>query len=119
MTSTISDGATSITPLQVTDYKSTRQSRNILHDVQGKAFPDATAMPAGPRTGTLTFLFGNEADALRCEIMHTGTAVLTFTDSDVSSAGMTYLADGSINRILDPQTRALWLVEVAFQEVQL
>jgi hypothetical protein len=104
-------------PLVVEGYQSARQSRHVFNDVLGRAFPDVTLAPAGPRRGTLTMLFGSEAEALACEQMHTGTSVLTFADSDLPTAGMTYVADGSITRRLEPSTLVLWSVSVDFQEV--
>lgn len=117
MSSSISDGTTSVLPLVVDGYESTRQSQNVFNNVIGRSLPDVFLNPASPRTGTLTMLFATEADALACEALHTGTALLTFSDSDLPSATMTYVADGSITRRLDPESRALWLVTVDFREV--
>ena len=106
-------------PLLVDGYESTRSSNHVFNSVLGRAFPDVTLAPASPRRGRLTALFDNESDAVLCEQMHTGTAVLTFADSDIPSAAMTYVADGSITRSLDPQSRTLWIVGIDFQEVEL
>lgn len=105
-------------PLQVLGYESQRASANVFHDVIGRANPDVTLRPAGLRTGTLTYLFGSEVDALECERMHSGTGVLTLDDPDLPTIAMPYVADGAITRQLDSETRRLWLVGVAYREVR-
>lgn len=105
-------------PLQVLGYESQRASANVFHDVIGRPNPDVTLRPAGPRTGTLSFLFASEADAAECERMHAGTSVLTIDDPELPTIAMPYVADGAISRQLDSDTRALWVVGVAFREVR-
>lgn len=105
-------------PLQVLGYESQRASANVFHDVIGRSNPDATLRPAGLRTGTLSYLFDSESMAAECERMHAGTAVLSLDDPELPTIAMQYVADGSITRQLDSDTRALWLVGVAFREVR-
>lgn len=115
---TVTDGATTITPLLVLGYASKRESRNVVHQVIGRTGDDVTLRPASLRTGTLTMLFANEADALACEQMHAAGAVFTLVDDDLSSTTMLYILAGSLPRVLDDQTRRRWTVAVDFQEVQ-
>ena len=118
MTTTISDGTTAVTPVLTLGYASNRDSRNVFHDVIGRADQDVTLYPAGLRSGTLTFLFDNETDALTCENLHSAAAVFTITDTDRPSIAMTYAVKGKIPRTLDDGTREMWTVAVDFQEVQ-
>lgn len=104
-------------PLVVVGYDSARAGRNVFNPVLGRGYPDVTLQPATPRTGTLTFLFTSEADAAECERMHRGTDLLTLTDSDLSTIGMTYVLDGNLRRQLDPETLSVWTVAVDYQEV--
>lgn len=104
-------------PALVVGYDSARAGRNVFNPVLGRGYPDVTLQPATPRTGTLTFLFTSEADAAECERMHRGIDLLTLTDSDLSTIGMTYVLDGNLRRQLDPETLSVWTVAVDYQEV--
>lgn len=115
---TISDGTTTITPVLTLGYESSRDSRNIFHDVIGRDYPDVTLRAASLRHGTLTYLFETEADSLACEQLHRADSTFTVTDDDRDSIGMAYVVSGSITRTLDDDTRDLWTVAVDFQEIQ-
>ena len=117
MASTIGDGTTTSTPVLVIGYESKRASRNVLHEVIGRPDPDVTLRPASLRTGTLTMLYATEAAAAACETMHQAAVVLTITDDDLATAGMSYVVSGSITRALT-DSRKLWTVAVDYQEVQ-
>jgi hypothetical protein len=119
VSSIITDGATVTQPLTVDGYQSARQSRHVFNTVIGRAYPDVTLAPATQRRGTLRLVYTTEAAAAACERIHAGTAILTFTDSDLPTAGMTYVVDGSITRQLDPESRFLWTVTIDYQEVTL
>ena len=106
------------TPILVDGYQSTRQSAHVVNPVIGSIWPDVALYPAGPRTGTLTLLYASEAEAVEAERMHAGATVLAFADTDVPTAAMRYVLDANLSRQLDPESRALWLVTVDFQEVQ-
>lgn len=108
----------SSSPLLVMGYDSARASQHVFNTVLGRNYPDVTLMPAGLRSGMLTFLFASEADAAECERMHAGSDLLTLADSDLTTVGMTYVASGNIRRQLDPESRVYWTVAVDFQEVQ-
>lgn len=119
-TEVISDGTTAQTaPLLTSGYQSSRQSRTVVHEVLGRSYPDITQFPMSLRSGNLTLVYDNEADSVECERMHTGGYVMTYSDSDLQSASMNYVVNGALTRELDPQTRTVWLVTVAYQEVTL
>jgi hypothetical protein len=117
MASTITQGDTTITPALVLGYDSSRTSGNIVHWILGRPDPDITLRPARLRNGTLKLLFRTEAAAAACLSLHSGTGVFTLADPDVSSVGMRYAVDGSIDISLDPQTLEMWVVSVAYQEI--
>lgn len=104
-------------PLLVMGYDSARSSQNVFNPILGRSNPDVTLFPATPRTGTLLYLFASEQDAAECERMHLGTDLLTLTDSDLQTVGMTYALDGNLRRQLDAESRTYWTVSVDFQEV--
>ncbi|NRD25847.1 hypothetical protein [Frigoribacterium sp. VKM Ac-2836] len=117
MSSSISSDYGSVVPLLVTGYESNRNTRNIFHQVLGGG-EDVTLQPASLRRGRLSCLFASEQDAVDCELMHAGTYVLSFADSDLPLASMRYVPDGSIVRRLDQETY-LWTVDIDYQEVEL
>lgn len=114
---TISDGTTTITPLLVTGYESTRQSRNVIHDIIGREDPEVTLRVAGLRTGTLEMLVSTLANALALEALHTPGVVMTLADVDLPGLNMDYVTSGDIGVQLDDETRDRWLVTVDYQEV--
>jgi hypothetical protein len=116
--STISDGTTTITPLLVLSPETSRDSRNVSHDVIGRDYPDVTLYPASLRTGTITFLCADEDASVEIENLHKAAAVITYVSSDNASMSMTYVPSGKIARTLDTGTLTRWLVAVDFQEVQ-
>jgi hypothetical protein len=117
MASTITQRGTTITPLLVTGYDTSRDSANIVHWIIGREDPDVTLRRAKLRRGTLNMLFATEAQAASCENVHTDPEVFVFADTDLPSIGMRYVVNGPITRGLDPETRELWLVTVAYQEI--
>jgi hypothetical protein len=114
---TLSDGVTTVTPILVDGYTSTRESGNVVHTIIASASPEVTLRAARLRTGTLVLLFATQAEALAAEALHALPVVLTLADPDVSGINMSYVAHGTIVVELDDQTRELWTVSVDFQEV--
>jgi hypothetical protein len=113
---TISDGTTTLTPLLVLTPETTRDSRNVSHDVIGRDYPDVTLFPASLRKGTITFLCADEASSAAVENLHKAATVITYS-ADLDSLSMTYVLSGTATRTLDPDTLRRWLVAVEFQEV--
>lgn len=117
MTVTITDGVSTSTPFTMQGYSSTRVSQNVFHPVIGRADDDVTLRPAGLRSGTVTFLFDNEADAAACGTLHAGAAILTLADDELATVGMTYVVSGNTVQTLNNDTLTVWLVAADFQEV--
>lgn len=117
MATTITTGSTTITPLLVTGWQASQESRNIVHTIIGRSSPDVTLKTANMRTGTLEMLFGTAADADEARTLHVEAAVFTLTSSELSQVNMAYVVAGSISSILEDETRRLWTISVDFQEV--
>jgi hypothetical protein len=116
MSSTVSDGTTTITPWFVKGYQAAQPGRNVFHDVIGKTSQDVTLFAPKLRSGTLSFYFQTAPEADACRVLHNQAALFTFTDEDVAAAAMTYAVDSSgVQVSLDDST--LWVCDVAFQEV--
>lgn len=118
MAETITSGATTITPELVDGYRSERESGNVIHQAaDNPSRVDVTLRPAGLRSGTLRLLFLTLTEALEAEAVHAAAGVLALTSTDHPGLNMSYVVNGTISVELDDDSRALWLVEVQFQEV--
>lgn len=119
MTTTItrvSDSATT-TPDLVLGYETSRQSRNIVHELIGGGI-SITLVPASPRSGALQLFYIAEADAWASMALHATADSFTLADTDIPDVGMTYVLSGSVDIALDEQTRAQWVVTVNYQEIE-
>lgn len=117
MSTTITDGTTTVEPVLVTGWESERETRNVLHPIINRNDHEVTLRPAVPRSGTLELLFETLADAVEAEVMHAQAKEFTLTDSDHAALAMTYVAHGRIRLALDEDTRDAWTLSVGFQEV--
>ncbi|WNM25245.1 hypothetical protein [Demequina capsici] len=117
MSTTVTDGVTTLTPILVTGWSSTRLARNVLHDIVGTEWPEVTLRPAAPRSGTLQLLCATLADGVAMEAFHAQAKVLTLADPESAPLGMNYVASGRIDLDIDEDTRDKWIVSVEFKEV--
>lgn len=116
MTTTITRGATVITPRLVIGYTSTRDSKNVIHDLWGTSAPAVSLGPLGTRSGTLEMLFLTEAESVAAESAHALSGSFLLADTDRPSVGMTYVVAGRVTRSLDASTGTRWLLSVDFRE---
>lgn len=116
MPATIAHAGVTIRPELVLGLEDESESRNIFHKLL-TGDEDLTTRPAGPRSGTLGFLFPDEASATEAFQLHrlAGTFVLVYPERP--SWNMTYAPDGRISRKLDPETLTRWMLAVPFREV--
>lgn len=117
MTTVLSNGDLSSTPIQVLGYTSTRQTGNTLHPILDRVDHDVSLKAAGLRSGTLTFGYSEYLAAIICESLHAAIGVVTLTDDTVPGISMTYVTSGAITVQLEDETRALWTVAIDFQEI--
>lgn len=115
--STITSGATTITPQLVTGYQSSRASGTIIHEIPGATTPSATLAVAASRTGTLTCLFLTGTAAAALENLLKTAAVFAFADTDIPTANMNFVVVGTVDRVLEDTTRRLWTVAFGYREV--
>lgn len=109
-----SDSATA-TPILVTGYDARREGRNVTHDMLDGTIV-VTLIDPRPRSGTLSLLFSDEADANAAMLLHATSDTYTLAVSERPTLDMTYVA-GGLGISLEDQTRDLWLVTVDFQEI--
>jgi hypothetical protein len=118
MTTTITDGSTSVVPLLVLTAGHTRTVRTITHDTLGeRTDPDVTLRPATTRHGTLELFFDNQTDALTADALHRTAVVLTLTDSVDSTKNMSYVSTGGDMETRREVPHDRWLVTVPYREV--
>jgi hypothetical protein len=114
---TISDGTTTLTPMLVLGWSTSREARTVVHRLIGQAAPDVTLRPHALRSGSLRILCADMAEALAMEALHAAGVVLTLDDDDVSAVAMSYVVSGALSVDLDPATLARWVVTADFTEV--
>jgi hypothetical protein len=107
-------------PKIVMNYVSTRESRNIYHEIIGRSYPAVTTRPAQSRTGTLEFLFETEADSVIGENIHNAGTIVRLRHEGNAQRNMNldYMVNGSVTRSLEPETRRLWTLTVNYREVR-
>lgn len=117
MSTTISDGTTTLTPILVDGYESKRESMTIVHTIIGSPEPAVTLRPASMRSGTLSVVVGaSRSLALQFEAMLGAGRVCTIADTTVDVA-MSFVVVDELTVALDDTTRSVWVVSFDFQEV--
>ncbi len=120
MTTTISNGTTTVTLLTLGTLSLDQAAGNITHVIIGVAATATTLRPAGLRKGTFEAVIGqNAALAKTLSDMLAAAASFTLADTTVSSIGMTFVVPqgGNIELALDDDTRTVWSVTFDFQEI--
>lgn len=114
--STITTDSLTITPTLVSDYDSSREGRNVIHQIIGRADPDVTLRPASLRTGRLEAIFADEAASLAAAAALATTETATLSDP-ATSVNMTFvLGPSGVQRMPDP-SRTVWVLTIDYVEV--
>jgi hypothetical protein len=118
MATTITAGSLSFTPDLFTGWQATQESRNVIHAIIGRTYPDVTLKPAQVRTGTLEMFFavGSESFAAR-SILASGAVFTITSDETPWIDGLTFVLSGSILSALNDDSRSSWMLSADFQEV--
>jgi hypothetical protein len=103
-------------PLLIDGWQESVDTRNVLNPVVGGGV-DYTLYPASLRSGQFVAVFDDEDAAAELLRMHQRPARFTLQDADRPSVAMLYIADGTVTRALDDESRDYWLVTIPFQEV--
>lgn len=116
MSTTISYGSESFTPVTVDGWAQESESRTIVHELISGDI-EVTHAPGGPRTFTMQLVFPVEADAAGCAELHRTAPYLDLvTDERVLPNGR-YVVTGRVGVELDDETRDVWVVTVDATEV--
>lgn len=116
ITGVISGSTVTITPTQITGYASSRPSKNIVHTIPDSDDVVVTLGDAGPRTGSLTLLFDDEADAATAEGILQVSQVFTLADSVTTTVGMKFVVTDTLTRQVASDGTYAWTVTFGFQE---
>lgn len=109
---TISNGVDDFTPLAVTDYEASSDTRNVFHSPNW-----VTIDGEGPRSGILPCVFATlTAAAAAWEIM-AGSTEFTFADPDLPALDMTFVRDGEMTLRIHPELRSHWILQIGYREV--
>ncbi len=122
MTTTITGGPTLIVPIILTDLSETREGGSLVHRVLGRVDPDVTLRPAGLRSGRIELGFaGADAEsASQSAVASLSTAsVFTLVDTERATFDMRFIVPegGRIERPIESETRAAFVVAFDYQEV--
>lgn len=111
----LTDGIETVSPLLWLDYKSTRPSNTIVHELAngGTAL---TVRDAGARSCTLVLLFTDEDESAACEAMLARKGVQEITETGRATASMSYAVTGTISREYDAD-HEVWIVSADVIEV--
>ncbi len=118
MTTTITNGTTTITPILMDGFEDSAESQTLVHRIIGRSDPDVTFRAATMGAGRASFVFGSDAAAAlaaRDALREPGT--WTLADTDRPEVGMSFVVQGQITRTLDPETRDVWLVGFDWEAV--
>jgi hypothetical protein len=117
MTTTITDSISSFSPDLVMEYSTEKQSRNVIHNVIGKAEPDVTLELDGLRIGTLRLFFESKENAWVAYEALGQVATWELTDTDTPEINMNFVREGRMTMTLDSVSRRRWIIEMDYQEV--
>lgn len=117
MSTTITDGTTSVTPVLVVAYEHSRSPRTIVHEVIGRPDPDVTLRAATSRSGALRAVLTDPDDVTALDAMLARPTVLSVSSTDEPRLnGLTFVvADREVLVRLEGQ--ATWVVEWPYREV--
>lgn len=113
MSTTITHGATTVTPEQVTQWREEITTGNRVHTLLNQSI-EITHRPASPRKFELRMLFLTESDAQECAALHRTAPFFDLVNDDFTSLPSRYAVDqdGNVTVELDERTRAGWWVTV-------
>lgn len=115
-----------IQPRSLTEYRTRRESGNIVHPILGKPYPDITLRPAAARSGSIEMRLPVEASgwgrrgtwAEECLARGEVCSIInTLTSSLKNEVWMFFVVTGDISKELDP-TKTEWVVKFDFQEIE-
>lgn len=119
MPTTITTGASTITPTLVLGYSADREAQTIVHEILGSASPDVTLRPGKLRSGRLELGFQgatSQANSKTAADLLSGAATFNLVSTDLTTIPMPFVVQGTVTRELEDASRNAWIVSFDFQE---
>lgn len=117
MTTTITDGTTTITPDLVLGWSSDSSTANISHKLAVSRSISVTLVGDGKRTGSMKLFFWTAADCAAARSFFSTASVFTLASGDITQIGMHFVRAGTMSDSLNDATLSGWTLTVGFQEV--
>jgi len=114
-TITATNGTGSTSPVAVSNYSISMQSRTVYHDTLDGGLGQSW-VPPRPGSGTLTLTYLTEADANAARLLHTLSPTYAWATDALTTVAMTYGVDGSVDLSYDAAAR-VWTLTVGYQVV--
>lgn len=116
MTTTITDGTTTTTPVLVLSLEVGSDGGTVVHTPLAGGAPDVTLRASTLRTGTLELLYANLTAALAAYELHERLVPLALTDDVQTWRSMRYVRVGRL-ALREEAGVDVWIVSCGFQEV--
>jgi len=116
MSATITGSGETIRPDLVMEYRTERVSRNVYHQVIGKAEQDVSLEVDGKRYGNLRLFFSSKVEAFAAYAALALGLPYEFADSELPEVGMRFARDGRMTLELT-ENRRHWIIEMEYREV--
>lgn len=120
MATIFTTGTNTITPTIVLKFESSRETQSNVHPIIGRSNPDVTLRPGALRTGSFELGFAgptSESDSLNAENLLSGASVFTVLSDERTTAQLSFVVTGSVQRVLEDESRDAWIVTFSWQEV--
>lgn len=114
MPSILTRGATTVTPIALSDYTSDQEGGTILHPILGRTNPDVTHRPAGMRTGSFALSFATEAASNTARVALAEAGGWQLTSAERPTVNMRFI----VRRVSRPiLLTGEWQVTVGYEEI--
>lgn len=116
-TTTVTTPAGSFSPVLWMEYQSTTEQASAVHETSTGEVVVVHGPRRRSRASRLALLFDVEVAAKACEQAHLAGGLYSISDPTRPTLGMQYVVTGAVTCSLDPESAALWIVEIDAQEV--
>lgn len=118
-TITVQDGTGDTTqPILITGWAPDAESGNVVHRLLAPGTIAVTLVGDIPRSGNLTLLYADDAEAEAARLLFGRASAFTLTDSERPVVNMTFVRQGVLTPAIHDEVRDVWEFTVGFQEIE-